>query len=540
MAGIKIKKFGGLRPILHSDSLEKHLSVHCENCDLSRGSIASFREPLLINNKTGNFLFKNDCVTITSANKCASVVDTKINCGYLISTGLFEYPKIGKVMAVGAVDWIRLGFPCDLPAPTAAGGSPSAASEVIVKTQLRSYAYRLKNKFGFYSGLSDASNVLTLDAQNHITLTLPTSFDASYTISDIEIFTSETTSDISGDNYLADWFSIGTVAFGASTFIDEYLDLGALITTEDYEPVPPNLSCVQYWRAGVIAGISDNMICFSEKNKLDSFPANFRYTVHDKPVCIVASNTALFVATDGRPAIIYHDSDCAKKSLHTVKDIITIDYHAIVSIKSAVHHNEHAIWATKDGLLMIAANGQTKLLTAEYYTPSQWRELNPATMVGAVHDGVYYGFTDKIGIRFHLPDNTYAQNPDANLTTLSFKQGVPKALYRADNDELYILFDDGVYKWAGSDKFMTATWHSATFDMPSISSMTAYKLKNNHSSVDVTHYCDDYMVDNATVSTNNTQRLPVHSGFDWSVRLKTTGEVTEYHLSTSVRDLGMN
>jgi hypothetical protein len=537
MAGIRLTKFGGMLPLETPENLGKHMAVLAENTDLSRHTLRPWRKPRKTSSNTGRFLYKESCCEIVSDNCEASIADTQINCRLVIATGIKPYPAIATHKQACAEQWCRLGFPCDLIAPIATGGISSLPVEGSTKSQLRSYSYRLKNKFGQYSAPSYPSNTLQLDSQNTVTITLPTSFDADYCITDIEVFTTETTADILGNNSLSDWFSIGTVTVGTATFTDAYNDLGEMLDSQDYEPPPSDLRDVQYWRSGQLVGLSGNLIVFSAKNRFQSWPAAARHAIHDTPQALLVGSKVGFVATDGRPALIQLDSNCNDKTCHRVEDDLTSDPHPIVSKRSAIVHNDHGIWATKDGLLMIAPNGATKLLTAKFYTQDQWRALKPETMIGAVHDGVYYAFTDEIGFRLHLPDNTYASTNDTELTTLKFEQGNPTALYRSFTDEFYLQFADGVYWWNEGTDFMTLRWHGAVFDLPAITSMTAYKVVHDHADVQVNHWLDDERIDSELVQSIRPHRLPIASGLNWQVELETIGEIKEYHLATSVRDL---
>jgi hypothetical protein len=537
MAGIRLTKFGGMLPLETPENLGKHMAVLAENTDLSRHTLRPWRNPRKVSGNTGAFLYKEACCEIVSTNCAASIADTQINCGLVIATGLQPYPVIATHADACAGAWARLGFPCDLMAPVASGGVASEAVPGGQKSQMRSYCYRLKNKFGQYSAPSYPSNSISLDAQNTVTVNLPTAFDPSYNITDIEVFALETTADMAGNKAPADWFSVAEVPAGTATVTDAYNELGDLLDSEDYDPPPGDLQDVQYWRTGQLAGLAGKKIVFSDKNRFQSWPASARHSFHDTPVALMVGSAIGFVATNGRPALIALNADCDAQSCHKVTDSLTVDPHPIVSKRSAVMHNDHGIWATKDGLLMISPNGATKLLTAKFYTQDQWRALRPETMIGAVHDGVYYGFTDEIGFRLHLPDNTYAAAYDTELTTLKFAQGKPTALYRSFTDELYLQFADGVYWWNEGADFMILRWHGAVFDLPATTAMTAYKVVHEHADVLVNHWADDELIDTENVRSIRPHRLPIANALNWQVEIETTGEVKEYHLATSVRDL---
>ena len=538
MSGIRLTKFGGMLPRERQENLAKHMAVLAENVDLSMHTLRPWREPRKVSVLAGSNLYKEACCEIASPNCNTSIADTQINCGFLVATGIRDYPVIAKHADACLGNWCRLGFPCDLQAPIATSSAPASAAVIgIAAPQARSYVYRLVNKFGQTSQPSYPSNLVTLDAQNAVTLALPTVFPPEYCITDLEVYTSEAGLDLTGKRGAADWFSVGTVPLGTATFTDAYNELGDMLDSDDVEPPPDNLRDVQYWRSGQLAALSGNHVVFCERNRFHSWCSSARHAIHDTPVALLTGSSYGFVATNGRPAVIELNKDCNGGYCHRVNDGMSSDPHPIVAARSAAMHNDHGIWATKDGLLMIAPNGATKLLSSKYFTQDQWRALKPETMIGVVHDGVYFGFTDEIGFRLDLPDNTYHSDSDTELTTIRFSQGKPTALYRSFTDELYIQFADGCYWWNEGFTFMTLRWHGAVFDLPGQTTMTAYKLVHDHANVTAKHWVDNELIDTEIAANNQPKRLPSASGLYWQVELQTQGEVYEYHLATSVRDL---
>lgn len=546
MSGIRLTRFGGIAPRIASHNLQAQMATVAENVDLTNQCLRPWRVPRKVSGKVGQFLWKEHCCEIASEDCHASIADLRINCGALVASNIRAdgFPAMATVEQACAGQWNRLGFPCTLPAPTANTSTPLKVFTVTDHSaQVRTYKYRLKNQFGQFSQGSYPSAALSLNALSAVRVSLPTTFPPEWGITHVEIFASEQNTDVvglvnTGGQSSSSWFSVGEVPLGTAIFIDDASNiLGDMIDSDEFDPPPDNLRDVQYWRNGQLAGLSGNELVFSLRNHPHAWPTQMRHTFHHEPVKLLTGTNTGYVATKGRPAIVSLNQACNGDGCHSVME--TDEPHPIASYRSAAIHNEHGIWATKDGLLMIAPGGQTRLLTSAYYTQDQWRALQPASMIGVVHDGIYYGFTSEIGIRLRLPDSTYDAQDDGNLTTLNFGTlGRPTALYRSDNDELYIQFADGVYWWNEGGSYMTARWRSALHDMPGLTGFSAYKVVHKHADVNVQHWVDNECLDVETVCELRPYRLPLGSmGINWQVDLETTGEICEYHIASSVRDL---
>jgi hypothetical protein len=517
-------------------NLAKQMAVVAENVDLSRGSLMPFRKPRKVSSKTGEFLFKT-CCEIVSPNCNAQVVDMQINCGLFVSTNIKDWPAIATEADACAGNWSRLGFPCPLAAPVATATAGPRPFEITDHSrQIRTYKIRLVNKFGQYSESSAESNIVETNSDTPVNLTFTGTYPAEYAITKIQIYASEQSPDVAGTKGFSGFFFVGQVDAGTGAFTDTRDFLAEELDSDDFSQPPANLQQIQYWQTGELAGLSGNQIAFTIKNFPHAWPLRFRHRIHAFPKAFKVGKAVGFVATDGRPAIIQPKGCDADFGCHTV--IEHDDSHPIASVRSMVVHNDHAIWATQDGLLMINANRQTTLLTQQFYTQAQWRELKPETMIGAVHDGCYYGFTDTIGFRLRIPDQTYDQKSDIDLVTINLGSK-PKSLYRSNLDELYLLMADGVYWWNEGDEFLTLKWRSSDMDTTAWTAFSAYKVEGDFEPSSIKHWCDNELVDTDIAQNNRPIRINTHSGLHWQFEIVTTGEVSTYSLAPSVRNLAM-
>lgn len=537
MPGLRITKFGGMAPINSDHSLPKHMAVVAENVDLSRHTLRPWRAPAKVAEGAGRALWREECCTLTFDDCHASVAYAAINCGrvFAADTG-HGYPVTAKVADACASTWCRLGFPCDIPAPVPAALAPAAFADNIHRRQLRSYVYRLRNAFGEMSQPSPASIEVEVDSTAVVTVTgIPAAFPG-WCVEAVLIYRSEQELTYGADKQDIDgsFFLIGEAPLGTTDFSDDPAAVQPEdeLDGEEFDEPPANLRFVRYWGDAQLSGLAGDALVFSLKHHYHAWPSRLAVTFHSTPRAWVVGKSTGYVLTDGSPAIVALKGDCEGGSCHQVRELD--DKHPIVSIRSAVTYNDHAIYATKDGLLMISPAGQCQLLTDDYFARDQWQALEPWTMVGVVHDGHYFGFCRGQAIRLRIPDNVYEKPADIGLTTLTLR---PSAVYRSDSDELYLLLADGVHQWNAGTTFMTLRWRGALLDMPAITAFAAYKVMHTNGGVTVRHWCDDELVDVEVVDSNQPQRLPLVSGLDWQAEIETSGEVREFHIASSVRDL---
>ena len=532
MSSLRIIKFGGLKPLTSDRNLADHMATIANDVDLSQGILKPWRTPRNMGAQTGKVLWKEDCCTKSFDDCEASIAYKRIDCKRVIATNAgYPYPVTATLDEWCAGDICRLGFPCELHAPTTSVPADSGFNEHETDKQRRVYAYRLINKYGEISQVSMPSLSINVDALDDVTVTVPAGFDT-YCIDSIEILRSEQMPDLSGNTANSTFFRIGEVPIGTTTFVDT----GEIIQefaeeTIDFEPPPANLRSVQYWGNDTFVGLTGDKLTVSEKGDYHAWPEANYISFDDKPIQIVATDSVCYVATDARPYVVGINSENGCRAVNRLADS-----HPIVSKRSMVAYNNHALYASKDGIVMLSPSGQAKLLTAAYYTKDQWRALQPATMQAVIHDGHYFGFFANETIRFKIPDGVYEDGSEVNLTTLSMR---PTAAYRSLNDELYYIEGGNLLWWNEGDDWLELTWQSSIFTAPSVTDFTAFKLQISHAKAYIEHWCDQERIDVDEVSDPYPKYLTAgRDGLDWSFLVKTKGIVKEYSIATSINDLG--
>ncbi|MBE2895534.1 hypothetical protein HPC38_01405 [Pasteurellaceae bacterium HPA106] len=524
---IKITDFGGIVPKIASRNLSPDMAAIAENVNLDHGTLKPFRTAKKISDEGGQKLFVHNCC-VTTADCDASFAETGVACDHIIvSTGITDYPSYSQPTC--PFEWKKLSFECDLPKPTALFSGELAQD---LRRERRSYVYTLVNEMGWESQPSYPSDDITVNTNSEVVLTgLPTQGAEK-----VRIYRTQNVLDFGTEQQEvveAAYLLVDEINIGQPTYIDNVQYLGRECMTMEYSPAPDDLRQVQSWRDGYLAGLSGNLFMMSERSQPHAWNYKNNVTFYDNAKALICTNKIAYVLTDGRPVLISINDDCEENkpplSVTEIGEVLPI-----VSTRSAAEFVGGVVYASQNGLVFI--NGNTaSIITQNHYTPEQWQKLHPHTMRGAVHNGYYYGTTDKVTIRFRLPDTVYARDNKTLLTTLSIK---PNSWFRSNDNNLYYSTDDGVYWWDQGEDLMDMHWRGNLNTLPSIIHFGAYKvIANDHGNI-IKHFTDKREIQSYEHHHNNPVRLPVgQRGLDWQVDIKGKAEVFEYHIAPSIREL---
>lgn len=544
MPSIKITKFGGITPRYQPQNLHQAMAQIAEDVDLSRETLRPWRTDKKVSDKTGKSIFVDKCCYLASDNCRASFSRIDTDCCYLIASGVKEYPVIQKKGKACNDEWKRLGFPIDLPAPNAEFlGSLSQD----FNQELRQYVYTLVDDFGFESAPSLPSEAIYAHNDQQVVISgIPMEFPT-YSISKIRIYCATTQLDY-GDpkaEYDAHFLLVDELTLGNGTYVHQpHTTYGEECLTEEYEPPHSCITDLQYCGNGQIGGLVKSELWLSEPLKPHAFPEAYRYgRFNGKPIRFLCGERVGYILTDEYPAVIEMESPCQSQGCRSIS--ILEEPHPIISHQSACLYNGSCFYATKDGIVMLSGN-QSKVITTALYTQDQWQALAPWTMIGVVHDGYYFGFTSTNSIRFKVPDNIHEEAQIETLTTLSIR---PIAVYRSDQDNLYFATESGIYEWNTGDNWKRFKWKGRLNTAPGYTAMTAYKLVQDFATNHVTHTAykrhrgelvrESVVLGEKDVIDSRPHRLKMgYSTLQFDVEISGSGEVLEYHIATSVSELG--
>ncbi|THA00468.1 hypothetical protein D3M79_04055 [Rodentibacter pneumotropicus] len=546
MPSIKLTQFGGIAPRQRPNNLHQAMAQVAEDVDLSRGTLRPWRTDKKVSDKTGNSIFVDKCCYLAGDHCKASFSRIDTDCCYIVASGVKDYPVIQRKDNACNDNWNRLGFPVELNAPNAQFLGTLSQD---FNQELRQYIYTLVDEFGFESAPSLPSDPIYVHNDQSVVISgLPTSYPT-YSIAKVRLYCAVTQLDygeqVKDQNAEAHFLLVDEVSFGTGSYVHQaHRVYGEECLTEEYEPPHECMTDLQYCGNGQIGGLVGTELWLSEPLKPHAFPEAYRYGhFKGKPIRFLCGERAGYILTDSYPVVIEMESPCQSQGCRSITQLE--EPLPIISYQSACLYNGACFYATKDGLVMLAGN-QAKVMTTALYTKDQWQALAPWQMIGVVHDGYYFGFTDRTSIRFKVPDSIHEDVQIEQLTMLSIK---PKAVYRSDQDELFFAADDGIYQWNAGDNWKAFRWRGRLHNLPQYMAMTAYKVVQDYEPNQVKHIGykrhrsemvqEPVILSDKTVIDSRPHRLKAgYATLFFDVEITGKGEVWEYHIATSVAELG--
>lgn len=432
-------------------------------------------------------------------------------------------PKVtDNVMALAGAPYPTANRPMGIPAP-ATGPLVSVVgggADTLVQTYF--YAYTYVNDWGWESAPSPVS--LPVDRKTDATATV-SGFAAppagNYQINRIRIY--RTQSAASG---VAEFFFLREIALGTASTTDDNRDLGEVMPTVTWLAPPADLSQLRALWNGMLAGISGSSVRFCEAYTPYAWPIAYDVVPPDgTPVALGVFGQSLLVLTTGRPLLV------AGSSPESMDQQPLEFSQGCVSARSVVGMGNGVAWASEDGLCWYGQGG-ARILTAGLMTREDWQALNPASIIGQMYEGLYFGSFD-----------------DGNGRTGFFiEPGNPSGIFFTDlgyaamhfdelQDQLYVLDNNQVKRWdAGT--LMTYRARSKVFRAPQPLNFAAAEVVADSYPVTFRVFADGVLKHTQTVQGRSPFRLP--AGFmalDWQMELQGDDAVQGVAMATSMQEL---
>jgi hypothetical protein len=487
MPTIKIDKFSGIVPRTGPTQLEGNQAQLAKNVRLTSQELRSWKEKTkvyepvtagvrsvykLYNNITGAFRWLTwasdvDVIQGPVADLTESRVyytgdgapkKTNWNLATTSGTGVAPYPNA----------FLNMGVPNPAAAPTL------VASGTTTPTEDRAYVYTYVSTFGTVleeSGPSPAANVTVSVTGATVTVSgFSTAPTTNYNITHRRIYRT-----IVGANSVTFAF-VAEIPIATTSYVDNKLvtELGEAIQTLYYEPPPSDLTGLVSMANGMVAGFRSNEVWFAEPYLPHAWPSQYMVTVDSEIVGLGVYDTSLVVLTKTRPYIL---TGTNPESMSQVKLPLN---QPCVSKRSIVSDQFGVLYASPNGLVSIGT-GQQDVVTTPLYTRDNWQELNPATMLGAIWNNLYIGFSQIGGAigaivisrgdippLFTLDFPANAVFVDRSNSDFFAVSNVDNAIYELDSD----IVNDTFYEWL-----------SKRFILPNPMSFGALKIKADFSQI---------------------------------------------------------
>ena len=431
-----------------------------------------------------------------------------------------------------------LGLPQPQP-PTASAVSTTPPDDITdVDYYHQSYVITMVDGWGRESAASFASNTVTR-------------FETATAIQTVNISWTDTTGDfpLSGRKY-----RIYRSATSAGEY--SYLFLGESLgttfadkkgTDDLLEPLetaqwfaPPTSQLPELFPQGTLrnvcvaansflCGNTGNTVCYSESGVAHAWPPEYYRVLPYEVVALAPIGTDILALTKGYPYLLSGTHPSVVAMMQITDPQACISKQSVVSTKTAV------IYASPDGLCVFQ-NGQVEVITRNILKARQWSDMNPKTLKGWYHDGLYYGKTSS---------HSFVVNPGGDnrlLTTIDFD--VSTAYVDMETDTLYMSKGTVLSSWNSGDTEMELSYKSGFTRLPNPTNFAWASVRASAYPVDITIH--SYRDGGAILANSyhkivtNDQPFIMPSGFSanaWQIEITTKNPVINVILAHSRKEL---
>ena len=365
--------------------------------------------------------------------------------------------------------FLKMGVPTPAAAPTLSASSAASPLET------RAYVYTYISTFGSVIEESAPSAATLVNVSSSGATVTVSGFSAApttgYNITGIRIYRT-----ITGSSSVVYSF-VAQIPLSTPTYADSLsvAQLGSTLTSTYFAEPPAGMIGLTAMANGVLAGFVGNQIWFCEPYLPHAWPSNYMLTVNDLIVGLAFYNGTLVVLTQQQPVLITGQPGAMTQQRLPMSQ-------PCVSKQSIATDQFGVIYASPNGMVAISA-GVADVVTTPLYTRGEWQTITPSTMVGAVYNNLYVGFSVQtvngtkaalvlargdIPPLYTLTYQASAVHVDTQLGALFFVSALDNKIYQFDADPNNFLFYE---------------WYSKRFVMPVPTNFGAMKVEGDYSSV---------------------------------------------------------
>ena len=410
-----------------------------------------------------------------------------------------------------------LGVPYPSTAPIATvGGTPESATAL---EEDRIYLVTFVSGWSEESAPSDASNTVTLQVGQTVSLALPSTPTGAYNIISKRIY--RAVAGTSSTSYLY----VGEVSAATSVYVDSVVadDLGEELSSLDYEMPPAGLSGLTAGPNGVMAGFVGKDVYFCEPFKPHAWPSKYILSVDADVVGLALFDTTWLVLTKERPHLI---SGTHPENYAMVRSELQ---QACVAKRSIVGVDGGVVYASPDGLFLVGG-GIAKNLTENIFTREEWQAYAPTGLSGYLVDNIYVGF-----------NSTQSNGLMLDLTTMEFTPlnwYASAGYYDPIRDQLFLVVSNNQLVKFNTGSNLTQTWKSKQYYVPKPVCLAAGRVEAAGYPITFKAWADGSLKHTQTVTSDKLFRLP--AGFKakvWEFEVSGAYEIYSAGFSEAVGEL---
>ena len=319
------------------------------------------------------------------------------------------------------------------------------------------------------------------------------------------------------------FYLCGEIPVTNGNFTDTLTDaeLGAELSTQDYDKPPEDMQGIILTSFGVVVGYTGNTIVPSEAALPYAYPVAYRQSVPDTIMGLAETAGGIVIVTDNKPAIM----------TGAMPDAFTITVldapYPCVSKHSIVDMGESVMYASHEGLVSVSQSG-AKLLSQPFLSREYWQSLKPSTMKAYRASDYYIAFFDNSrGCMVDMRSGDFVE--------LDFYADA--AYFDGPTGELYVL-ESGQLKTMNSGAGLTLTWRSKVFDIRGKSLTIGKILTQSPGNLSVSVVVDGVQLMAVPLTgVDPIFRLPAFRGDRMQFEVTGTGEIESIILASGAEEL---
>ena len=551
MTAIIIEGFEGIAPKLDPRRLKETMAQTAKNCLLESSSLEPFPGPVTTGVSVGigtQSIYPTDTGWIVSDTyqsyaKVHIADDTLKRIVYTDHENAganASYPRVRELNTPAAT--YRLGIPIPAQSPTI-GVVVDPVETDGFDTETITYVATYVDGYGSEGPPSDAAGLVDHKIDTDVAVTLPPALTGAYNLTNalIRLYRSNTGSDATGFQYVAEY----PMSAGGTPIVDSVVNgnlqevlpsFSWIRPPDDDTSIYPNgaMEQVVSMANGILAGFSHKTLCFTDPFLYHAWPSQYRITIEDEIVGIVAISSGLVVVTTRKPYLVagVHPSSLALMELDVNQ--------SCESKRSIVDMGEYAMYASPDGLVMVAGT-EAELITDSLFSRQDWQTTwAPATIEAYYWEGKYVAFNSASsnGFIFDLQEGGSA--------FIVLDEYYQAGHFDAEDDTLYVMNTAGLISRFGRD-FAAPTpyvWKSKIFQTGRPLNFSVGRIEAwgdlSVANVTVKVWADGDLKVTAVISdpANPIFRLP--GGYrerEWEVEISGANPVTRIVLAESMQEL---
>lgn len=402
---------------------------------------------------------------------------------------------------------------------------PQGAKTDIGDSVATAYVITYANEFGEIGAPSDPTETIVKSADAAVELGLPITAPAGYGVTEVWIWRRATGS--TGGAFLL----VDTVPLGTATYRDSKADslLGEELYSDETWVLPPaDMHSILMLANGIAAGASKNQLLLSPQGRPHVYP--YQLPTDYRIVALGSIDTDLIVLTQSHP---YIAAGAAPEQYTMAK----IEYQqGCVSPDSVVSMpGLGVVYASPDGLVAIG-RGAPQILTEGIWTQDQWTAMNPASLRGAVHNNLYFGFwkVDEATKGAWILD---PRRLDRGITRLEI--WAEFAYHDPYSDALYLVIGGDLVKWEGGAGALQYRYRERLNLLREPTSQAAARIRAvNYADITFRLFYDDVLVLQRAVTAEFEFNLPDRRAEShWYREIEGSSEIREWQIASDMESL---